>query len=274
MAKRNSQLTELLVVAQDDYLTIVDTSAGQSKRISVKNLTGAPDFGWTATGEAWSFSSWDSNTRIGIITVPSDATVKYFPGMRVRIAQSTGGTKYGIIHRVTTTTLAVHFPIGTTLNNEAITTPVYSPLDTPQGFIKDPAVWEIEVSSAVELALTSPTINTWYNPGSLAMPLGVGAWDIGYEVNVETLRATNADAVTTMSTSNSTETDTRLSAWSFIGNGAASNNNVHPHKRNRKITITAATTYYLLVKTSAGDTSMKFRGVEGRTRMTAISTYL
>lgn len=134
MAKRNSQLTELLVVAQDDYLTIVDTSAGQSKRVSVKNLTGLPDTGWTATGESWSFSSFNSATRIGVITVPSDATTKYTVGMKARFAQSTGGTKYGFIVAVTTTTLSVFFSQGITFNNEAITSPVYSVQYMPIGY--------------------------------------------------------------------------------------------------------------------------------------------
>lgn len=132
MAKRNSQLTELLIVAQDDYLTIVDTSAGQSKRVSVKNLTGLPDVGWTATGESWSFSSWTSATSIGVITVPTDATTKYSVGMYIRITQATGGTKYGRILSLTATTLSVWMP-GYTLNNETISSPVYSPLAAPFG---------------------------------------------------------------------------------------------------------------------------------------------
>ena len=147
MAKRNSQLTELLIVAQDDYLTIVDTSAGQSKRVSVKTLTGAPDVGWTATGEAWTFSSFNTTTRVGVITVPSNATTKYSAGMWVRIAQTTGGTKYGVITAVTTTTLSVNFFTTQTLNNEAINTPVYSPLYQPYG--------------APSLPVTSTDANGW-----------------------------------------------------------------------------------------------------------------
>jgi len=156
MAKRNSQLTELLVVAQDDYLTIVDTSAGQSKRVSVKNLTGAPDVGWTATGEAWTFSSWNSTTTVGVFTVPSDATLKYSPGMFVRIAQATGGTKYGRILSVTTTTISVWMP-GFTLNNEAVNTPVYSPLAHPFGVPVGIADGNPDVFSAYETAGASYT---------------------------------------------------------------------------------------------------------------------
>ena len=131
MGKRTSQLTQLTAaqVAQGDFLPIVDVSAGQTKYITVKDLTGAPDFGWAATGESWSYSSWDSTRRMGVVTVPTDATTKYTPKMRVRFSQTTGATKYAIIHAVSATTLTLHFPSGTTLNNEAITSPVYSGLD-------------------------------------------------------------------------------------------------------------------------------------------------
>lgn len=179
MAKRNSQLTELLIVAQDDYLTIVDTSAGQSKRVSVKNLTGLPDTGWIATGEAWTFSSFDSTVRTGVITVPSDATTKYQKGNRIRIAQSTGGTKYGIIHDITATTLVVFFPTGTTLNNEAINSPVYSPLDSPIGFDKDPELWTLVYTRSARATQAGVSVNTWYNVhGSLA--IGRGKWLLSY----------------------------------------------------------------------------------------------
>lgn len=132
MAKRTTQLTELTVVAQDDYIPIVDTSAGDTKRVSVKNLTGAPDLGWTATGESWTFSSWNATTSVGVITVPTDATTKYSIDMLVRIVQTTGGTKWGRILSLTATTLTVWMP-DQTLNNEAITSPVYSPLAAPFG---------------------------------------------------------------------------------------------------------------------------------------------
>ena len=89
MSKRISQLTQLTAaqLASNDILAIVDVSAGQTKYITVKDLTGLPDFGWTATGESWAYSSWDSTTRIGVITVPTDATIKYTPKNRVRLAR-------------------------------------------------------------------------------------------------------------------------------------------------------------------------------------------
>lgn len=132
MAKRITQLSELTTAASDDYIVIVDTSTGTTKKITVKNLTGLPDIGWIATGESWSYSAWNSTLKRGTITVPSDATTKYQKGMFVRFSQSTGGTKWGYIVSVTSTTLVVYMG-SSTLNNEAISSPVYSQLAQPLG---------------------------------------------------------------------------------------------------------------------------------------------
>lgn len=221
MAKRNSQLTELLIVAQDDYLTIVDTSAGQSKRVSVKNLTGLPDVGWTATGESWTFSSWDSARRIGVITVPTDATTKYSLGNRIRIAQSTGGTKYGIIHYITATALHVFFPVGTTLNNEAINSPVYSPLYSPVGFNPSASLWSLESTLTVDTNLNSPVANTWYNLGSHSLAVGAGVWKAYGKVvcGYDRGGVGRTDLIAGLSTSASSASDMRLIGGQAAGNG-------------------------------------------------------
>lgn len=136
MAKRISQLTALTAanIATNDLIAIVDVSAGVTKKTTVAELVGIPDVAnWVATGETWTYSSYSSGTRLGVITVPTDATTKYSIGMRVRISQSTGGTKYGTIVGVTATTLTVWFA-SYTLNNETISSPVYSPMFAPFGF--------------------------------------------------------------------------------------------------------------------------------------------
>lgn len=132
--KRLDQLTQLTAaqLAQDDIIGIRDQSAGQTKYITVKDLTGSPDNGWQATGESWTFSSWTLASRLGIVTVPTDATTKYSVGMWVRFSQTTGGTKWGKILAVTATTLSIYLP-GQILNNETITSPVYSTVATPVG---------------------------------------------------------------------------------------------------------------------------------------------
>lgn len=90
--------------------------------------------GWLEANESWTYASWTAAIRVGTITVPTDATTKYQVGMRVKITQSTGGTKYGRIEAVAATLLTVSFPVGTTLNNEAISDPAYSTVFAPKGY--------------------------------------------------------------------------------------------------------------------------------------------
>ena len=134
MAKRISQLTQITAaqLATTDLVPVVDVSAGQTKYATIKDLTGSPDNGWQATGESWSFSSWVAASFTGVVTVPSDATLKYNAGMWVRFSQTTGGTKYGRILSVTATAITLWMP-GYTLTNETITSPVYSGLRVPVG---------------------------------------------------------------------------------------------------------------------------------------------
>lgn len=127
---KTSQFNSATVANPTDEVPLLQ--GGQLKRVQVKVLTGNPDVGWQASGESWVFSSYSATTNIGVVTVPSDATTKYAIGMFVRIAQATGGTKYGKIIGVTSTTLSI-WMIGYTLNNEAVTTSSYSPLAHPVG---------------------------------------------------------------------------------------------------------------------------------------------
>ena len=129
---RISALTELTSLASDDYLVVLDSSANIAKKITVANAFGIQDYGWTASGESWTYSSYSSTTKLGVITVPTDATTKYSVGMFIKITQSTGGVKYGEITAVSSTTLTVFFG-SYTLNNEAITSPQYSISRRPYG---------------------------------------------------------------------------------------------------------------------------------------------
>lgn len=124
---RISALTELTTLASDDYLVVLDSSANIAKKITIANAFGIPDFGFTATGESWTYASATT------ITVPTDATTKYAKGNIVKFTQATGGTKYAVITTVAATLLTVVMLDGATLVNEAITSPFYSNVATPLG---------------------------------------------------------------------------------------------------------------------------------------------
>lgn len=166
MGKKISQLVQLTAAqaAQTDLIPIVDISAGKTKYITLKDLTGLPDVGWIATGESWAYSSWTLATRIGVVTVPSDATTKYTPGMRIRFSQSTGGTKYGVITAVTATTLSIFFPSPGVLQNEAISSPVYSPEWAPVGFDPDvnDAPWQPYTPTWTNMTIGNAVVSCRY----------------------------------------------------------------------------------------------------------------
>lgn len=265
MSKRITQLTELTTAATDDYLPIVDTSSGQTKKITVKNLTGLPDTGWTASGETWTFSSWDATTRIGVITVPSDATTKYTVKNRIRIAQTTGGTKYGIIHKVASTALTVHFPTGITLNNEAITSPVYSQLDSPVGFPGSKNLWLLYFTSSSTTAASGSA--AWQNTGSPLLALGIGDWFVKGRVAFQNNGATEHQ--TALSTSNSSASHDEAVIRDLQASRVAPTLNTHTNTID-SLSLTAAGTVYAIHKSSS---SFDNRGDTGTPHVTKIIAY-
>jgi hypothetical protein len=99
---------------------------------------GLDNGGWqqvpNSQAASWAFSSFNSATRIGVFTVPTDATTRYSPGQKVRVYQATGGWKYGFIVAVTSTTVSVFFNLSITLNNEAVLLPAISYHHVPAGY--------------------------------------------------------------------------------------------------------------------------------------------
>ena len=71
-------------------------SAWQITTTANPSLDGLVNGGWLPVTDTWTFSSYDSATRVGVLTVPSDATTRYLNNQRVRFTQG-GVTKYGII---------------------------------------------------------------------------------------------------------------------------------------------------------------------------------
>lgn len=280
MGKRTSQLTQLTAaqVAQGDFLPIVDVSAGQTKYVTVKDLTGLPDTGWLATGESWAYSSWSATTRIGVITVPTDATTKYTPKNRIRFSQTTGGTKYGIIVAVTATTLTVFFPVGTTFNNETITSPVYSPLDSPLGFNTDKTQWMLELIDTSLRQQASAVVLTYYNVGSLSLVLGVGLWELGYLVGVQNNAGGGiATMLVALSDANNNANYSDLRASVELSLASSNINSYGAHvSANTVKKLTSQTTVYLNLAINSGGISstIYYRGDKAPTRIYAYCAYL
>jgi len=119
-----------------------------------------------------------------VITVPSDATTKYSVGMRIRFVNG-GNTIYGIITAVTSTTITFLHEIDPTdslalnlLANSAITLPYFSTSKAPFGFPLETDKWSIEVVISTFSGVSSPSSGTVVNPGSIAIDIPIGSWNI------------------------------------------------------------------------------------------------
>lgn len=257
---RISALTELTSLSASDSLIVLDESANIAKKITVANAFGLPEVGWTATGETWTFSSWSADTYSGVITVPSDATAKYNAGMRIRISQTTGGTKYGIITKVTSTTLTVFFGTDYTLNNETISTPVYSVQQAPIGFPLDPLKWSITTVASTTSSKSSPATNTWYGNTALSatgpnLKLPTGSWYFEYNAQcIFSNSSSPSDVYVSLSTSANSESDVNMTTR-YRSGIAGTATWVVVLARRRLVTVTADTTYYLICKTGTASTS-------------------
>lgn len=265
--------------APNDLVPIEDVSDGNTKYISLSALTGYPDFGWSAIVATHTFTSFDSATRIGVITVPSDATLTYTPGMRYRLTQATGGIKYAIIHAVSATSLSLLLASGTTLNNEAITAPMFSPLDTPLGFPRNRDAWEIRKNITGNTA-NAPTKGAWYRPQSAdVITYGVGKWLISYSATPRTAGSASAwiSGKTTLSTTTNSETIVGLTAFHGKDDSASglitlgSNNTIVDHPR----TVTSGTeTLNLLHNADCQGTIHSSNGINAGGYLSAVSAYL
>jgi len=234
-----SQFDEVTSAQSGDILPLVRN--GQNKRITVGNFAGVPPEGYTAAAQIWTYLSFSATTQIGTITVPTDATVKYNSGMRIQITQATGGIKYGIIQMVTATVLHVMFPAGTTLNNEAISTPFYTSLFAPLGFPMDPNLFTLEVSPSANVVQGSPTALAWYNAALLAV--GVGRYVCDYEATHWIVKG-SAPVVwgfITLSTTNNGITDPKMGSMTY----ASATELMNTGKRQRVYNFTSPTTLYL-----------------------------
>lgn len=273
---RISALTEVSELASNDYLIVLDSSANIAKKVSVANAFGIPDFGWTASGESWTFSSWTSGTRTGVITVPTDATNKYQAGMRIKISQSTGGTKYGIVHKVEATQLTVFFPEGTTLENEAITSPFYTSLKAPLGFNLNPDLWSLKTEDTTNRSTTS----TSYASLSVTRILPAGVWSVYLKASTyfEAPASSSVFAASiTLSTNASTETNPESTLYCV--HEAATNANdtaVGASLTSRSIfNLSSQTTLTLMGRTTNASTPAFARGSTGpATIIRATSAYL
>lgn len=231
--------------------------------------------GWNPADESWSYASADAPTYV--ITVPTDATTKYSPGMRIQLTQPTDGVKYFIVTAVAATTLTVYGGTDYDLDNEAITSPNYSIQKAPFGFPLDPDKWSIVTSDSSNNTVSSPTAGTWYNTGAITIDIPIGIWHTSYGVNLVSSKATATDVSVqaTLSTANNSESDDEFTGWVGVVAGSATIGVYGNIGREKVLNLSTKDTYYLNIMSVSSPINIIIRGVDGgATTIRAISAYL
>lgn len=221
----------------------------------IKSQDSVGQGGWIGVEETWTYASADAPTFT--FTISGDKTGKYSAGMRVRLVQATGGTKYFIItvvaHAAGTTTITVYGGTDYVLANQAINNPNYSRDKAPIGFPLDPSKWKVRVISTDASSQSTPTQNQWYNLGSVTISIPIGIWDVSYSTSAYAIDAAlaNINIFSTLSTANNSESDVDFSCVSSETSvAAASTTLIAHHARAKTLVLAAKTSYYVNGKTS------------------------
>jgi hypothetical protein len=238
--------------------------------------------GWISANQTWTFSSVDDPT--GVITVPSDARLKYSAGMRIKFTNG-GNTIYGIITAVAETAITFLHEIDPTDNlalvlmaDSAITANYYSTQKAPFGFSLETNKWQILVKPAKFLQNT-PTAGVWYNVSSITIP--IGGWLVEYfgSAYAEDAAATTTSVINaTLSTANDSESDSEFSCGGELFGASSTIALSFPVHRRKFLSLAAKDIYYLNMRISgAGISAIRFRSASdgyGQSIIRAVCAYL
>lgn len=269
-----SALTEATSLAATDNFVIA--TGGATKRVTAATLLAT---GWIPAGETWTYGTADDPTYT--FTISGDLTGKYSAGMRIRVTQATGGTKYAIITKVAygapNTTVTAYWGTDYNLENETISSPCYSILKAPYGFPLDPTKWTVTYSDTTRRTQTTPTNETWYNIASQSMSIPLGCWHVSYQMAPwwNDGSSTSANIECAISTGSSSVSDQDLVSVVYSGPVLDCAANV---TRFKTLDLTSKTTYYIICRSEysspAGLASIGFLNDWSTMFVRAVCAYL
>ena len=262
----------------DGNLAAFDGTDGKAIKDSLYPMAMLGD-GWIPAGETWTYNS--AIDPEFTFKISGDKTGKYYPGMRLKLTQTTA--KYFIVTKVAysspDTTVTVYGGTDYDLADATITGPYYSMVKAPVGFPLNPAKWTVEVTSTSDSTKSSPAKNTWYNQGgSITIP--VGSWIVSYSILLGEAEDTEhllAPVFATLSTADNSEVEkkyTRGHVFPLIGPGY-SPLHVSLDLPAAHIDLAEADIYYLNIRTTtAGVDSITAKGTIQTTVIRAVCAYL
>lgn len=217
--------------------------------------------GWYKTGlsPTFTYSSWDSTTKTGVVNSNLDLTPYLSVGMKIKFTQNSA-IKYAFITAITSTQLTLFLGTDYSLNNSGISDAYYSMLKAPYGFPMNPEKWELSfVRSSNDLYSTTTTTN-YYGGANNKLTVPVGVWEIEYNYTIQfTSASTSCYSRLTLSQSLSEITAGSLTSTFVMP--LTSGTSASQRFVNSKIyNLTEEKTFYLLFKNDMAYNNLYFVG--------------
>lgn len=240
--------------------------------------------GWYNLGLSLVYSSSDS--PVFVANAVGDVTSLISNGYRIKLTQN-GSNKYFIVHGVGafssgTTPITLYGGTDYVLySTGTINTPQYSNIKAPFNFPLNPTKWTVEVSDIIDRVQLTPTINVWYNLGSMLITIPIGVWKTSYSVILYGAKASPFNYMlglfSTLSTANNSETDVDFTGMvAIILSGYYINYWFNGVTKDKTLTIASKTVYYLLGKYGSAPSldSFGFNNASQKMIIRAIDAYL
>lgn len=221
--------------------------------------------GWVdLVGHAFTYAS--ASDPWFTMTVSGDQRAYYFSGQFFRCSQVTGGTKYFKIVVGPTydsgtglTTITLYGGTNYNLENETISSPVFSFNKAPLGTAVHPFRWTETVNQGAQVSKASPGAGTFYQLSTVQIVIPPGAWKVNVQLeaisdDISSSDATSHDFTIALSTSTSSVSNGKLSQRYVLTKAALTNVYVCvPMRFEQEITLSVATTFYLIMKSDAAN---------------------
>jgi hypothetical protein len=282
--------TNKATIADDDEFGIADSAATYGFKHVLFSLikstlktyndtlytpvnTTTPNDGWIAGTGTWSYSSADAPTFV--MSINANITGLIGIGDKIKLTQTSA--KYFIVTAVgswsgSATLVTVYGGTNYTLANAAITTPFYSHEKTPFGFPASPVKWTVTLSDANSNLQTSPTVSTYYNPGSLNIVAPIGVWNISISYLLQCTATVTGSYRADLSTSTSSSTNPEFGFSETMVVAATNRRQVY---MKELLTLTSKTTFYLICLVGqASQTNVGFLGTANPTTIKLVCAYL
>ena len=188
---------------------------------------------------------------------------------------ATGTDDVAIVQIVSSTVATVQVPAGCTIpTSGGIAATYVSTQKNPFNWVIDKDKWEILNRNRTLIGQVPPVINTYYNLGGLQLSVPKGTWDLRHVNNVygSIGAAGLVKIITTLSTSNSAESDRRYTFdIEFANLVAATGSTDHTETVN----LSASTIYYGITKNESSTlTAIYFLGDRAEVSIRALPSGL